>query len=146
MNFRSRHGWYRRLTVRCSKAKRLCRLRCLRMGGVGDEFRRTAVIFCRKSGSESRSLEALQPSFDHPSVVFEPASEDPVQTSNCAPANSEEKRIFNLNLSRISRFLSVVVQDNELFPVFSFIKFFSAFMRLLFLPFKKKTMTWKTKS
>ena len=58
--------------------------------GLVPEWRPAYASFSRKGGSESCSLEASQPHFDHPSVEFQTASEDPVQTSSPAPTSSRE--------------------------------------------------------
>ena len=68
----------------------------------------TEVFFPRKSGSESRSIEASQPSCDHPSVVFQASSEDLVQTSSSVPANLQEAEFsfLGFSLSKYERMYS----------------------------------------
>ena len=55
----------------------------------GGECDRTEVIFPRKAFPR-KPIETSPPSFDHRSVGFQAASEDPVQTSSIVSASSRE--------------------------------------------------------
>ena len=64
----------------------------------GGECDRTEVIFPRKAFPR-KPIETSPPSFDHRSVGFQSASEDPVQTCNSPPAFSREAEFSLLEFS-----------------------------------------------
>ena len=64
----------------------------------GGECDRTEVILPRKAFPR-KPIETSPPSFDHRSVGFQSASEDPVQTCNSPPAFSREAEFSFLEFS-----------------------------------------------